>query len=321
MREKRYNDFNSYLRTIFGERVHKVSIDAGLCCPNRDGTISFEGCIYCNPRGSGTGAWAKGQSVREQVAAAMEYLGKRFKAKKFLAYFQSFTNTYAPEGMLEKLYREALDSSGDMVGLCIGTRPDCVPDNILDMIRGFTANYMVWLEYGLQSLHDRTLRAINRGHIAAQFLDAVERTRKRNINVCAHVILGLPGESKADMIRTAQRLSSVDCQGIKIHLLYVIEGTPLADLYKSGAYRCLAQDEYVDILCSFLTYLREDIVIQRLTGDPHPEELVAPSWCLRKGEVLNMIKNRMAQEDIWQGKFACSEGRSDPACTPVDKGI
>jgi radical SAM protein (TIGR01212 family) len=298
---KRYNDFNSFLRESFCVRVHKISIDAGLNCPNRDGTISSKGCIFCNRRGSGTGAWGKGVSIREQVLHAQEYLRKRFKAKKFLAYFQSFSNTYAPKEKLELIYKDGLDNE-DMVGLCIGTRPDCVPDDILDMIQCFTKNYMVWLEYGLQSFHDRSLIEINRGHSVGQFLDAVERTRRRGINVCAHIILGLPGETKEDMIQTADRLSKLDIQGVKIHLLYVIKDTPLANLYEKGEYSCLTQDKYLDILTSFLSHLRPDLIIQRLTGDPHPEDLLAPEWCLKKNETLALLKEKMEKENIWQGK-------------------
>ena len=300
--DKRYNDFNTFLKKTFGVRVHKISLDAGLSCPNRDGTLSKYGCIYCNPKGSGTGAWEKGLSIREQVLRAQAYLKKRFKAKKFLAYFQSFSNTYASKKTLEHMYKEALDVQ-DMVGLCIGTRPDCVPDDILDMIHHITKEYMVWLEYGLQSFHDRTLLKINRGHTVDQFLDAVERTRKRGIQICVHVILGLPGEDKRDMIQTADRISMLDIQGIKIHLLYVIKGTPLADLLKKGAYRCLSQEEYLDILVDFLAHLRPNLIIQRLTGDPHPDELMAPAWCLNKQETLTLLNRRMEEEELWQGKL------------------
>ncbi|MBN2374630.1 TIGR01212 family radical SAM protein [bacterium] len=299
---KRYRDFNTWLRSVFGVKVHKITIDAGLYCPNRDGSISRNGCIYCNQNGSGTGAWEKGMSVRNQVLAAQVILKERFKAKKFLAYFQSFTNTYAPKEKLDILYSEALNND-DMVGLCIGTRPDCVPEDILSMIEGYVKDYMVWIEYGLQSFHDNTLKRINRGHTVAQFMDAVRRTRQRKgINVCVHVILGLPGETKKDMIRTAKRISGLDIQGIKIHLLYVIKGTPLADLYESGEYECLTQSEYLDILASFISCLRPDIIIQRLTGDPHPDELLAPLWSLRKQETLRMLNEKMEREDIWQGK-------------------
>lgn len=298
---RRYNDFNGFLRRTFGVRVHKISLDAGLGCPNRDGTISSAGCIYCNERGSGTGAWQQGLSVREQILRAQTYLRKRFKAEKFLAYFQSFSNTYAPQKRLEALYREALEPD-DMAGLCIGTRPDCVPEETLAMIQGFTEAYMVWLEYGLQSFHNRTLTLINRGHTVKAFLDAVQRTRMRGINVCVHVILGLPGEDTRDMMETADRLSMLDIQGIKIHLLYVVKGTPLARLYEREEYACLTREEYVDILISFLARLRPDIIIQRLTGDPHPEDLLAPSWALDKGKVLALIQARMEEEDAWQGK-------------------
>ncbi|MGA1823310.1 MAG: TIGR01212 family radical SAM protein [bacterium] len=303
MSKKRYYEFKTYLQSTFDTIVHKIAIDAGFSCPNRNGSISSGGCIYCNNKGSGTGALAKGLSIREQILTGQYYLKKRYKAKKFLAYFQSFSNTYAPVDILEKRYNEALDCE-DMIGLCIGTRPDCVDDNKLDLIRNYCRDYCVWVEYGLQSFHDTTLDRINRGHGVKDFLTALDKTRARNINVCAHVILGLPGETKEDMMRTAQQLGRLDIQAVKIHLLYVIKGTALEKQYREGNYYCLSEKDYIDIAGEFIAWLPPDIIIQRLTSDPHGYELIAPSWCADNKEgFLKKFHTHLENMDLWQGKY------------------
>ena len=299
---QRYNDFNTYLKNIFGCRVQKITIDAGLSCPNRDGTISTGGCVYCNVRGSGTGAHAKGISVIDQVVTAKKALSKRYKAKKFIAYFQSFTNTYGSIITLKNLYEQAL-SVEDVVGISIGTRPDCVDEPILDLIQGYTDNYLVWIEYGLQSANDSTLALINRGHDFSCFKAAVEATKNRGINICAHVILGLPHEKKVHMLQTARAVADMGIDGIKLHLLYVVKGTKLDHLYRKKHYRCLEQNEYIDIVCDFLERIPKHIVIQRLTGDPHPNELVAPEWSLKKTETISLIRKTLETRDSWQGKY------------------
>lgn len=301
--EPRYRDFNSHLRERFGCRVQKITLDAGLSCPNRDGTLSREGCLYCNARGSGTGASAKGLSIPQQIRQARSFLEKRYKTKKFLAYFQSFTNTHAPVETLRALYGEALAEEG-AVGLCIGTRPDCVGEPVLDLLTGFAGKTYLWVEYGLQSAKDRTLAAINRGHNAEAFADAVARTRGRNILICGHVILGLPGETRKDMLDTARFVADLNLDGIKVHLLYVVRGTGMEALYNEGKYSCMEQDEYVETVCDFLELLPPDMVIQRLTGDPHPQELAAPQWALgSKSRTLEKINHELARRDSWQGKL------------------
>jgi len=297
----RYRDLNSYLRSLFGCRVQKISVDAGLSCPNRDGTIARGGCIYCNARGSGTGAHARGLTVGDQLREGKRILAKRYQAGKFIAYFQSFSNTYAPLPTLERLYEEALGVE-DVVGLAVGTRPDCVGRAVLDLLAGFAASHLVWLEYGLQSASDKTLGALNRGHDVACFTAAVKAAHDRNLPVCAHAILGLPGETRDDMMATADYLTRLGVEGVKLHLLYVIEGTPLERLYRLGGYRCLEQRQYVNLVCDFLERLSPAVVIQRLTGDPHPHELVAPAWALRKGETLAMIRQALETRNSWQGK-------------------
>ena len=299
---KRYNDLNTYLRNIFGCRVQKITVDAGLTCPNRDGTLSRGGCIYCNARGSGSGAHAKGLSLTRQLIDGKNSLSKRYKAKKFIAYFQSFSNTYAPLPRLKRLYDEAL-TVDDIVGLSIGTRPDCVDEAVLDLLQDYARHHLIWIEYGLQSARDATLAFINRGHDVQCFKDAVEKTAKRGIQVCAHVILGLPHENREDMLHTADTIAKLGIDGVKLHLLYVVKGTPLEDLYRKGEFKCLEQPAYVDLVCDFLERIPPEMVIQRLTGDPHPKELAAPQWSLKKTETLNLIRRELERRDSWQGKY------------------
>ena len=299
---KRYNDLNTYLRALFGCRVQKVTIDAGFSCPNRDGTVSSGGCIYCNVRGSGTGAFTRGMSVTDQLQQGKKALARRYKAQKFIAYFQSFSNTYAPVPTLKRLYEEAL-AVEDVVGLAIGTRPDCVNKAVLDLLQAYTDRYLIWIEYGLQSAKDETLVLINRGHDAQCFADAVKATSNRGIKICAHVILGLPGETRDDMLRTARTIADLGVDGLKLHLLYVVKGTRLEALYRQGKFRCLEQQEYVDLVCDFLEHIPRDIIVQRLTGDPHPGELAVPQWSLKKSETLALINATLEKRDSWQGKF------------------
>ncbi len=300
--DKRYNDLNTYLRNRFGCRVQKITVDAGLTCPNRDGTISTQGCIFCNDRGSGTGAHHRGLSITRQLEQGKAALGKRYKAKKFLAYFQSFSNTYAPVETLRRLYEEAIGVEG-VVGLSIGTRPDCIDRDKLALLQEIAGKCLVWIEYGLQSAHDSTLSLINRGHDAACFTKAVEETQNRGIQICAHVILGLPGETATHVHDTAKFISRLGIQGVKLHLLYVIKGTQLESLYRQGSYRCLTQTAYVDLVCDFLERIPSDMIVQRLTSDPHAHELAAPDWSLNKAEILSHISSELERRDTHQGRL------------------
>jgi len=239
--------------------------------------------------------------VTDQIVQGKKALARRYKAKKFLAYFQSFSNTYAPVETLRNLYGQAL-AIEDVVGLSIGTRPDCVEDPILELLQGYAEHHLVWIEYGLQSAHDSTLAFINRGHDFECFKQAVAATKNRGIKICAHVILGLPNERKAQMLETADAVAGLGIDGIKIHLLYVVKGTKLDALYHQKKYTCLTQEEYVDIVCDFLERIPKDMVIQRLTGDPHPDELAAPPWSIKKAETLARIKEALEKRDSWQGK-------------------
>jgi radical SAM protein (TIGR01212 family) len=299
---KRYRDYNSYLRELFGERVQKIPLDAGLSCPNRDGTLSHSGCIYCDSRGSGTGAQKKGgTSIGEQIRKGRRFGEKRYSAKKFIAYFQSFSNTYAPVSQLKSLYDEAVQQDG-VVGLSVATRPDCISPEILDLLCEYRKDFLVWIEYGLQSSHDITLSLINRGHDAACFEKAVRLATARKLNVCAHVILGLPGETREMMLQTASFIAGLEVKGLKIHQLYVVQGTPLEVLYQQGDYQCLQREAYVNLVVDFLERVPTNMVVQRLTGDPVSSELVAPEWSRQKMENLNLIKRRFEERETWQGK-------------------
>ncbi len=300
--EKRYRDYNTYLRDIFGERVQKISLDAGLSCPNRDGTISRSGCIYCDSRGSGSGAKTlRGLSIEDQIRTGIEIGRKKYRAEKYIAYFQSFTNTYAPVSTLKDLYTRAV-SNPAVVGISIGTRPDCINDEILELITSFREEYLVWLELGLQSSHDSTLLKINRGHDATCFEKAVWAAHKAGLNICTHVILGLPGETRKMMLETARFLAGLPIAGVKIHSLYVSTGTRLAQMYESGEFRCMDRDEYIETVIDFLELIPPGFVIQRMTGDPQRDELIAPDWALEKTLNLKLIKERMEERDTWQGK-------------------
>jgi len=296
-----YYPFNAYLRSRFGCKVHKVSLHAGLTCPNRDGRVGVGGCTYCVNESFNPQAGRPLTSVREQMLAGMDYMRRRFGAEKFIAYFQAFTNTYAPLPRLRSLY-DSVAGLPDVVGLSIGTRPDCVPDETLDLVESYADRLEVWLEYGLQSAHDATLERINRGHDFAAFADAVRRTQGRDIRVCAHVILGLPGESREDMLETAVRVNELGIDGIKLHHLYIARNTAMEADYRGGRVKVLAAEEYVPLACDFLERLATGVVIQRLVGDTTSSDvLIAPSWPQTKTQVLRMFTDEFRRRGTHQG--------------------
>jgi len=299
---KRYTDLNSHLKGLFGKRVQKLTVDAGFTCPNRDGHKGTGGCIFCNEKGSGTGAHLLGTSITDQILQGREALFKRYKSKLFLVYFQAYSNTYAPATHLKALYDEAL-AFDDVVGLSIGTRPDCVDEEKLALLDDYSKEKLIWLEFGLQSPHDSTLDAINRGHDVACFKEAVALTRKiaPKVKICAHIILGLPGENREMMLEGARLLGDLGIDGVKLHLLYVVKDTSLDQLYLDGSYTCMEEDEYVETVCDFLELLPPDMVIQRLTGDPHRDELRAPHWPLKKGTTLKRIQETLEARGTRQG--------------------
>lgn len=298
--KKRYYDFKSYLRNRFGCSVYKLQIDAGFTCPNRDGSLGTGGCIYCDGRGSKLRQAGPLPTVAEQIDMGKALYRKLRGAVKFIAYFQTFTNTYGPYEKLKALYDEAL-SQEDILGLSVGTRPDCVDDRILDLFEAYAKRSHVWLEYGLQSMHTRTLRQINRGHDAEAFRRAVLKTVGRDINVCTHVILGLPGEKREEMMETARFVASLPIQGIKIHLFIALEGTVAGDLYKTGQIGMMEKGEYVSTVCDILEILPPEMAIQRLTADGYRDIFLAPDWCRKKLDVLNGIDRELERRDSYQG--------------------
>lgn len=297
-----YRSLNAYLTARFGERVQKITLDAGLTCPNRDGRVGWGGCLYCNSRGSGTGAFSRGYSLAEQLEQGIARLGKRYRARKFIAYLQSFTNTYAPLEKLRLLYEEVL-AHPQVVGLSIGTRPDCLSVELINLLSSYTRTHSIWLELGLQSAQDRTLRLINRGHDAACFAAAIRLAAGKGLHLLAHLILGLPQEAGEDMRATARFLGNLPLDGVKIHLLYVIKDTPLARLFADGRYTPLSREEYVNLVVEVIELLPPHLVIHRLTGDPHPQELIAPFWCLDKTAVLKDIKEAFGRRQTFQGRL------------------
>ena len=297
---QRYNQFSQELKRVFGCRVQRLSVDAGFTCPNRDGSVGTKGCVFCGGKGSGSYGILHGASVAEQLEHAKEVMVRKYKAARFIAYFQSYSNTYAPVERLRALYDEALGVP-DVVGLIVGTRPDCLPGETLDLLASYARRCYFWLELGLQSHLDRTLAAIGRGHDLASFETAVHGCRERGIRVCAHVILGLPGESREEMLSGAQYLNRSGVEGVKIHLLHVMAGTRLAEQYLAGEVRVMDRDRYVGLVCDFLERLDPRIVVQRLTGDGNRQDLVAPLWSLAKFEVLNCIDHELESRGTRQG--------------------
>ena len=298
---KRYSDLKSYWVNRFGCRVHKLPIDAGFTCPNRDGTIAEGGCTYCDGRGSALRQAGKLPSVGEQIRRGKAYYRERPRAEKFIAYFQTFTNTYGPVERLRELFDEAL-AEADVIGLSIGTRPDCLSDEALALIRSYAERYHVWLEFGLQSIHDRTLRLINRGHDAAAFLDAVGRAGNGPIQLCAHIIVGLPDESHQEILETARVIAGLPIKGIKIHNLLALRGTPLGEQYRSGEVGIMTREEYVGTVCDILELLPPEMVVQRLTADGYRDIFLGPAWAVNKLAVINAIDRELEMRDSWQGK-------------------
>lgn len=301
--EKRYNAYSEHLKQKFGAKVYKITLDAGFSCPNRDGTISKKGCIFCDDGGSFSQAHSNLLSIEEQVLTGVKTLSKRFKAQKFMSYFQAFSNTYKPVGELEKIYTASL-CHPDIVGISIGTRPDCIDNEKLKLIKTFTPNYYTWLEYGLQSVHDKTLSKINRGHDYKCFLEAYEKTKEYGINICLHVILNL-FETYDEMMETAKTIAKLEPEGVKIHMLCALEGTKVADMYKNGELEFMSEDEYVSTVCDFLEYLPPQTTIHRLAGNGLRTELVAPRWIGKKLDTLNRIDREFLRRESRQGsKFA-----------------
>ncbi len=297
---KRYYDLKSFWYNRFGCKVYKLQIDAGFTCPNRDGTVSSGGCIYCDGRGSRLRQAGPLPSVSEQIRRGKEYYKTHRNAGKFIAYFQTFTNTYGPTEKLRALYDEALGED-DVIGLSVGTRPDCVPDDIIDLFQEYAKHSHAWLELGLQTIHNRTLRYINRGYSVETYFDAVRRASGKNIHICTHIIVGLPGETREDMLETARVIATLPIHGIKIHLLLALRGTKMGDLYEQGEILLLEKDDYIRVVCDILEILPPEMVIQRLTADGYRDIFLAPRWAINKMEVLNGIDRELEKRNTFQG--------------------
>lgn len=300
MSEKPYRDLNTYYREIFGRKTAKISLNGGFSCPNRDGTLGTGGCIFCSAGGAGDFAESPALSIPEQIKAGKAQTAKKWEDPAYIAYFQAFTNTYAPVETLREIYQQAL-SQPEIQGLSIATRPDCMGDEVLDLLEELSQNTHLWVEFGLQTSNEKTAALIGRGYPNKTFVSAVKQLCQRHIPVVTHVILGLPGEKEEDILHTIDFLNRLPISGIKLHLLHVIAGTELARWYLEGRYLPLTEEEYIHLVCRCIARLRPDIVIHRLTGDGDKNSLLAPLWSLHKRNVLNQIHQQLRVKGITQG--------------------
>jgi len=297
---KRYHTWNYYLRNTFGEKIFKVSINAGFTCPNIDGKITYGGCTYCSKEGSGDFAGNPKDDLIKQFYDIREMMLKKWPKAKYIGYFQAYTNTYAPLEVLKEKYETILELE-DVIGLSISTRPDCLPDDVVEYLGELNERTNLWVELGLQTIHDSTSKLINRGHDYKTFLDGVEKLKAKNIKVIVHIINGLPGEDYNMMMETAKAVSKMGVDGIKIHLLHVIKNTPMEKMLEKGMLKLMTQDEYINLVCDQLEILPEEMIVHRLTGDGKREDLVGPLWSLKKWEVLNQIDATLKERNSFQG--------------------
>jgi radical SAM protein (TIGR01212 family) len=303
---RRYNAFGQYMKRVYNQPVYKVNVDAGFTCPNRDGSLATGGCIYCNNDSFRPSACTSTASLHEQIEKGIPYLRSRYGAEKFIVYFQPYTNTYAPVKTLERLYREALDNPG-VVGLAIGTRPDCVDEEKIALLESLASDHFVLIEYGLQSIYEKTLAFINRGHDYACFKSALALTTGRGIHVGAHLILGFPTETREEMLGMADELSRLPIEFLKIHQLQVVKETALADLYAENPFATFGYHEYIEMLADFLERLSPDIVIQRLFAAAPDDILISPIWDKTRSELLRDLDAFMERRESYQGKI-CKTG-------------
>ncbi len=297
-----YRDLNTYYKEKFGCKIYKLSLDGGLSCPNRDGTIDTRGCIFCSDVGSGEFAEKQCDSITLQLEGAKALVKSKNKGGKYIAYFQSFTNTYGDISYLRKIYFEAI-APDYIVGLSIATRPDCIPDEVLELIKEVNSVKPVTIELGLQTSNDKTAEFIRRGYKTEVFDDCVKRLKNARIETVAHIIIGLPNERAEDVYKTVRHVGALGVEGVKLHLLYIIEGTDLATVYKEGRLSSLTLREYTDILENCIRLLPRQTVIHRLTGDGAKRSLLAPLWSADKKKVLNYIKGRFTDDDVEQGEL------------------
>lgn len=297
-----YCDYGTWIRSRFPFRVQKISVDAGFTCPNRDGRISTGGCIFCNNRTFNPSYCDSRHSVSQQLEEGKRFFARKYPDMKYLAYFQAYTNTYASLDRLKALYEEALGVD-DVVGIVIGTRPDCMSDELLDYLSSLNERTFLIVEYGIESANDLTLQFINRGHTFEQSRQAISKTHQRGILTGGHIILGLPGEDAEESIRQASLISALDLDILKIHQMQIIRGTALERIYEQKPFHIYSVDEYIRLIASYIQYLRKDLVLERFASQSPPELLVAPHWGLKNYEFTNLLVNYLRQHKIYQGQL------------------
>ncbi|QNR08389.1 TIGR01212 family radical SAM protein [Macrococcoides canis] len=300
--EKRYHTWNYHLRNKFGKKIFKVALEGGFDCPNRDGTVAFGGCTFCSAAGSGDFAGDRVDPIPVQFEKIKNKMHEKWQDGAYIAYFQAFTNTHAPLEVLKEKYEAALAIPG-VVGLSIATRPDCLPDDVVEYLAELNERTYLWVELGLQTVHEKTSNIINRAHDMQCYYDGVAKLRKHNINICTHIINGLPLEDYDMMMETARVVSQMDVQGIKIHLLHLLKGTPMVKQYEKGMLEFMDQETYVKLVADQLEILPEEMIIHRITGDGPIDLMIGPMWSVNKWEVLNGIDDELKKRDSYQGKY------------------
>lgn len=300
--DKRYHSWSYHLKQTFGEKVFKIPLDAGFDCPNRDGTVATGGCTFCSERGSGDFAGDRQDDIVTQFHKVKEQMHKKWPKGKYIGYFQAYTNTYAPVSVLQEKYEAILQQDG-VVGLSIATRPDCLPDDVVEYLAELNERTYLWVELGLQTVHEKTAELINRAHDYACYVEGVEKLRKHNIRICSHIINGLPLETKEMMMETVREVVKLDIQGIKIHLLHLMKRTPMVKQFEKGLVKFLEFDEYIELVCDQLEIIPPHIIIHRLTGDAPADMLIGPIWSMKKWEILNAIDKELERRNSWQGKY------------------
>lgn len=299
---KRYHTWNYHLKNKFGQKIFKVAIDGGFDCPNRDGTVAHGGCTFCSAVGSGDFAGDRVDPIDVQFQQIKDRMHEKWHEGQYIAYFQAFTNTHAPVEVLREKYETALKEPG-VVGLSIGTRPDCLPDDVVEYLAELNERTYLWVELGLQTVHQKTSDLINRAHDMKTYYEGVAKLRKHNINVCTHIINGLPEEDYDMMMETAKEVAQMDVQGIKIHLLHLLKGTPMVKQYEKGMLEFMSQDDYTNLVCDQLEILPKEMIVHRITGDGPIDLMVGPMWSVNKWEVLNEIDDELARRNSYQGKY------------------
>lgn len=303
---KRYHTWSRHLKDEFGFKIFKVALDAGFDCPNRDGTVAFGGCTFCSVAGSGDFAGDRAKPIEVQFNEIRDRMHQKWKEGKYIAYFQAYTNTHAPLPVLKEKFEAALAQPG-VVGLSIGTRPDCLPDDVVDYLAELNERTYLWVELGLQTVHEKTAKLVNRAHDYATYVEGVDKLRKHGIRVCTHIINGLPLEDREMMMETARQVAKLDVQGIKIHLLHLLKGTPMVKQYEKGLLEFLERDEYINLVVDQLEILPPGMIVHRITGDGPLDLMIGPMWSASKWDVLNGIDKELERRDSYQGKYYSKE--------------